>query len=290
MDWERCSIHLSRHYPNRDALPTAYSAIDIVATQDGTSVTFTLPPGKAASYGLPMTAIAPGGTHTVMLNEGQTFSLFPLNKSTAAGDRLAGTKIESNLPIAVTLKDDAVAVGSTSGADVVGDQLIPVSITGDTYIVPEINNPNHVYVLATENNTPIYVYDPAGNQVGASPYVTLNAGEQALVIVPNGIKFVRITSAPGPYKPFYVFQMGIENNARGGALVPPIGCTGNTQLAFTRAFDDNKFYFFIIVEEGNQDKFLIDGVRRDEQTSLSTRGLLCRLQAAAGIWHFSPVR
>jgi PKD repeat protein len=252
-------------YGTRNVTPVAYSAIDVVATQDNTQVTFTLPPGKAGSYGLPLTNIPAGGTHTVTLNTGQTFSLFPLNKSTAAGDRLAGTKIESNQPIAVTLKDDAVAVGP-AGADVVGDQLIPVRVTGDHYIVPEVNNPNHIYVLATEPNTNIYVYDPAGNPIGPSPYATLNSGQQALVIVPNGVGYARLTSrtAPAdPYKPFYVFQMGNEGNGRGGALVPPIGCTGNTQLAFTRAFEDNKFYFFIIVEKGNEDKFLIDGIRQD---------------------------
>jgi PKD repeat protein len=252
-------------YGTRATLPVAYSAIDVVATQDNTQITFSLPPGKSAGYGFPVTNIAAGGNHTIVLNKGQTFSLFPPNKSPAAADRLAGTKIESTHPIAVTLKDDAIAVGP-SGADVVGDQLIPVDIAGDHYIVPEISNPNHIYVLATEPNTNIYMYDPAGMQVGPSPYTTLNAGQQALIIIPNGMRFVRITSSTSPadpYKPFYVFQMGPENNARGGALLPPIGCTGNTQLAFTRAFDDNKFYFFIIVEKGNQDKFLIDGVRND---------------------------
>ncbi len=252
-------------YNNRNMIPVAYSAIDVVATQDNTQVTFTLPAGKAASFGLPENVIAAGGSHTVTLNRGQTFSLFPVNKSIAAGDRLAGTRIESTHPIAVTLNDDAVAVGP-SGADVVGDQLIPVDVTGDHYIVPEISNPNHIYIVATEPNTSIYVYDPNGLPIGASPYTTINAGEQALIIVPNGVNYARITSRTSPadpFKPFYVFQMGLENNARGGALVPPIGCTGNTQLAFTRAFDDNKFYIFIIVEKGNEDKFLVNGVRRD---------------------------
>jgi PKD repeat protein len=247
-------------YNTRITMPAAYSAIDIVATQDNTQVTFTLPAGKAASFGLPMTNIAPGGTYTLSLNTGQTFSLFPLNKSTLAADRLAGTRIESSQPIAVTLNDDAVAVGP-SGADVTGDQLIPVNVAGDHYIVPFISNPTHVYVLATEPNTNIFIYDPSGMPVGPSPYATLNAGQQILVNVPNGTDFIRITSNLS--RPFYVFQMGIENNARGAALVPPIGCTGNTQLSFTRAFEDNKFYFFVIVEKGNQDKFLIDGIRQD---------------------------
>lgn len=253
-------------YNNRNLNPKTYSAIDIVATTDNTQVTITLPPGKAASYGALLTPIAPGGFITVDLERGETFSVFPLNYSIAAADHLAGTRIESNEPIAVTVKDDAVASGS-QGQDVVGDQLVPVDIVGTNYIVPEIGNPNHVYVLATEDNTNIYVYDALGLPIGTSPYVTLNQGQQGLVIIPGGSKFARITSTlnPGdPLKPFYVFQMGVENQSRGGALIPAIGCTGNTQVAFTRARDDNKFYMFIIVEKGNEDKFLFDGVRRDD--------------------------
>ncbi len=148
----------------------------------------------------------------------------------------------------------------------VGDQLVPVSIIGDNYIVPEINNPNQVYVLATEDNTNIYVYDALGLPIGPVPYTTLNQGEQAMVIVPGGSKYARITSRllpTDPARPFYTFQMGLENQSRGGAVIPAIGCTGNTQVAFTRARADNKFYFFILVEKGNEDKFLIDGVRND---------------------------
>src|SRR4030043_408941 len=253
-------------YNNRNLTPRTYSAIDIVATQDNTQVTFTLPPGKAASYGSLLTPVALGGTLVVTLNRGQTFSLFPLNYSIWAVDRLAGTRIESNAPIAVSVKDDAIASGS-QGQDVVGDQIVPVNIIGTNYIVPEISNPNHIYVLATEDNTPIYVYDALGLPIGTSPYTTLNRGQQALVVVPNGAKYARITSqlnpATDPVRPFYVFQIGIENQSRGGAIVPAIGCTGNTQLAFPRARADNKFYFYIIVEKGNEDKFLIDGVRND---------------------------
>ncbi len=252
-------------YNNRNISPRTYSAIDIVASQDNTQVTITLPSGKAASYGSLVTGVSAGGTHVVTLNRGQTFSLFPLNYSIFGADRLAGTRIESTEPISVTVKDDAIASGS-QGQDVVGDQLVPVDVLGDNYIVPEISNPNHVYVLATEDNTSIYVYRSDGLPIGPTPYITLNRGEQGLVVVPGGSKYARITSRilpSDPVKPFYVFQMGLENQSRGGALVPAIGCTGNTQLAFTRARADNKFYFFIITEKGNEDKFLIDGVRND---------------------------
>ena len=244
-------------YNNRNLTPRTYSAIDVVATEDNTQVTFTLPPGKAASYGSLLTTIPAGGTYTLTLNRGQTFSLFPVNYSIFATDRLAGTRIESTAPICVTLKDDAIAVGS-QGADVIGDQIVPVDIVGSNYIIPDMGNPNHVYVLATEDNTSIFVTNAAGTPIGATPYVTLNRGQQALVIVPGGSKYAYITSN-NTSKPFYVFQMGVENQARGAALVPAIGCTGNTQLSFTRARDENKFQFFIIVMRGNENKFLLDG-------------------------------
>ncbi|MCK4990461.1 MAG: IgGFc-binding protein, partial [Bacteroidales bacterium] len=154
-------------YDNRLMLPRAYSAIDIVATEDNTQVIITLPPGKAASYGSIPQNIVPGGTYVVTLNRGQTFSLFPLRYSHLAADRLAGTRIESDKPIAVTVKDDALNTGS-GGQDLIGDQLVPVEITGDNYIVPDIWNPNHIYVLATEDNTDIYVTNAAGVPIGPS--------------------------------------------------------------------------------------------------------------------------
>lgn len=266
-------------YNNRNLTPRTYSAIDVVATEDNTQVTFTLPPGKAASYGSNLTTIPAGGTYTLTLNRGQTFSLFPVNYSIFATDRLAGTRIESTAPICVTLKDDAVAV-SSQGADVIGDQIVPVDIVGSDYIVPDMGNPNHVYVLATEDNTPIYVTDGNGIPIGATPYVTLNRGQQALVVVPGGSKFAYITS-DNYAKPFYVFQMGVENQARGGALVPAIGCTGNTQLSFTRARDENKFQFFIIVMKGNEDKFLLDGVPQTD-TDIITPGDFTEIPGTGG--------
>ena len=249
-------------YPNRNISPRTYSAIDIVATQDGTNVTFTLPPNKSASFGLFQTVIPgtpAGATYSLTLNRGQTFSLYPVGYSLLAADRLGGTRIQSDAPIAVTVKDDAIAT-PPNGQDVVGDQLVPTDVIGDHYIVPDVGNPNHIYVVGTVDNTTIYVYDPDGLPLVGSPYGPINAGEQILITVPNGLKYARFTSKlnPGdPQKPFYVFQMGIENKSRGGAIVPAIGCTGNTQLAFTRARDDNKFYFFIIVEKGNEGKFFI---------------------------------
>lgn len=253
-------------YNNINTLPRAYSAIDMVATEDNTQITIELPPGKAASFGVNAArTIAAGGTYTTPpLRKGQSFSVYPFRFSPLGSDRLAGARISSTAPIAVSVKDDGL-VTPPSGQTVTGDQIVPVSIAGENYIVPEVQNPNHVYILATEDNTNIRVFAANGTTLLST---VLNAGEQVMATVPNGAKFARITSrvnAGDAFKPIYVWQLvGIGNQNRAGALVPPIGCTGNTQLAFTRAREkENGFYFYLITEKQNIDKFLIDGVKDD---------------------------
>jgi PKD repeat protein len=255
-------------YPNNNILPArAYSAIDVVATEDNTRITFQLPAGKAASYGLNAANTIPaGGTYTTPpLRKGQTFSIYPFRYSTLGADRLSGTRVSSNAPIAVSVKDDAILT-PPSGQTTVGDQIVPVSIAGENYIVPEVQNPNHVYILATADNTHVEVFIADGTNILST---VLNEGEQIMAMIPNGAKFARITSRVNtgdPFKPIYVWQVvGTGNQNRGGALVPPIGCTGNTQLAFTRAREgENGFYFYVITEKQNMDKFLVDGEKRDD--------------------------
>jgi hypothetical protein len=197
-------------------VPEAYSAIDVVATQSPTTVTFELPPGVAASYGNPEQNVPAGGTHVVVLNRGQTFSLFPIGKSAAAADRLKGTRITSTAPIAVTLKDDAV-FANPNGQDVVGDQIVPVDITGSDYIVPYAGAPTYIHVVATAPNTSFDVINEVGGLLAS--FGPIGAGEQVTYLIPGGTKYARITTN-GPS--VYVFQIGSDNKGRGGALVPAI--------------------------------------------------------------------
>jgi len=253
-------------YPNHLTAITgapSYSSIDVVATQDNTMLTFTLPDGVGASYGEPMTSLTgttPGRVITIgPLNRGETFSLFPYNMSVTVANKLAGTKIESTFPIAVTLKDDNLNTAS-QGRSTIGDQIVPVDITGDTYVVPAMGNPNLTFVVATQDNTNIYIDDVL--------YATINEGEQLRIQSPNNQIIVissknNINAPPGP--PVYVWHMSLNNMTRAGALLPPIGCTGNTQLAFSRAREEirEKFYFFLITENENIDNFIIDGAPAD---------------------------
>ena len=110
--------------------------------------------------------------------------------------------------------------------------------------------------------------DSDGLPIGPTPYTTLNRGQQALVVVPNGSKYARITSRvnPGdPVKPFYVFQHAHRepDNGEGPLCLPsdvpeipswPLPGQGRERIVSI---------FSIITEKGNEDKFLIDGVRAD---------------------------
>ena len=138
----------------------AFSQIIVVATEDNTVVTFNL---LKDAFGH-----VAGTPFTVTLNKGQTYMLVPKASgavpSVLAADKLVGTHITSNKPIAVTLGDDSV---QKSGAyDFLGDQNIPVknaqnkSVIGNEYIVMKgkigdlgAGNNEKAYVLVTQNNT-----------------------------------------------------------------------------------------------------------------------------------------
>ena len=241
---------------NSSRTQPAYSAIDVVATEDGTSITFELQPGIAASYGGPggaMTNIAPGGTHTIILNQGETFSLFPIGKSRNPADRLVGTRVTSTKPIAVTIKDDSVYHNTTSTGtgpnDQYGDQLVPTSIIGLEYAIINtgLTNPrDDVYVLATQDGTTV--------NIDGTDY-SLDAGEQEFVrfSAAYGTKpFIRVISD----KPVYVLHIGgAAGQEIGGAILPPIDqCTGNTEVFFNRSFDQ-PFYIILMVRKDAKNNF-----------------------------------
>lgn len=242
------------HGDNGNYTPRPISAIDIVATEDNTVIT--IYPSKDASYGSGQT-LAPANTPlTITLNRGQTFSLYTKNASQSKNDRLAGTRIVSNKKIAVTIKDDSILHTSGGCRDIVGDQLVPTNIVGTDYIVikSHLNDHDHVYVLATQNATNIYI-DGAFK-------TTLNAGQQYYYQQTGANPIIRVSTSNDPAvlgKPVYVLHVGGFGCEQGAAILPPINiCTGSTQVAFTRS-NTNNFYLNLMVRNGAQDGFLLDG-------------------------------
>ena len=141
-------------------LPVPYSAFDIVATQNNTSVTIT-PAANIVGHlaNIPF---------TITLNQGETYSATATSQSAAL--HLQGSSVVADKPIAVTIKDDLIQ--NSTCADIAGDQLIPIDLLGNKYIVVRgfLNSPyDKAFVLATQNSTTI--------SINGSYVTTLNNGQ-----------------------------------------------------------------------------------------------------------------
>ncbi|MCX6182305.1 MAG: IgGFc-binding protein, partial [Bacteroidetes bacterium] len=213
------------------------SAIDVVATEDNTTITIT-PTKNIVGH-------AAGIPFSIVLNKGQTYSA--MATGTLGVDHLGGTLISSNKPIAVTIKDDSVLQGD--GLDLIGDQMVPVSIAGTNYIVnkgflsaPDVNTGDRAVICATENNTTI--------KIGGVLKTTINAGQIYNYQVTLASEYIE-TSHPA-----YVLHVSGFGNEVGGALLPPIVCTGSRTVSITRVTTAD-FYLNILVLNGGQNNFTI---------------------------------
>jgi gliding motility-associated-like protein len=211
-----------------DYTPQPYGSIDIVATKDNTRIKVK-----------PTTAFVGHESEKeffISLNLGETYSLRKV--SLTASNNFAGTILESNKPIAVTFKDDSVIKNTCR--DVVGDQTLPVKVTGMEYIVPKgfLSPPEYVFITSTENNTKIYI---AGVNLAAT---TLSMGQTYKLDLTLPATYIRSD------KRIYVFHVTGFICEVGGAVLPPITCTGSKRVAFTRSTDDFFGLNILVRKEG----------------------------------------
>ena len=216
----------------------ARSGFNIVATEDNTNITIT-PTQNIIGH-------LAGAPFTITLNRGQTY--YGEATGTNANQHLGGTSIISDKPVAVTLSDDT-AQGTPFGgcADLMGDQLIPISILGTEYIALKgyLNGPDRLYILATANNTSIAI---DGVNLGV-----INAGETYNEILINPTAYVQTS------QPSYVLHMSGFGCEVGEAILPPLVCTGSNVVPFTRS--TNEFFALnILVPAGAEAGFTLNGV------------------------------
>ena len=263
----------------------AYSALEIVAVEDGTIVTF------EATQGQVFFGYAGPGPHTVPLDKGQSLSLVPdwsTNVTTggwpgcatgkyandffgrAGPDHLGGVRVTSNNNITITKKDDSVRYRCVGGVwrggcyDLIGDQLVPVDILGLEYIAmrgglynighPSNNTaPENLYIVATENNTDIFID-------GVGPVANIDEGETYMYeFWATGNPFVHVR-ADKKVSVLHISGFGCEV---GGAILPPTDkCTGSTQVAITRSSSE-AFFINLMVWFGAEDEFYVNGVLQD---------------------------
>ncbi len=225
---------------NDDFETPARSGFDIVATENNTRVIIT-----PAIDALDHQGRRP---FEIFLNRGQTYSTVA-NGSTIA-DRLYGSSIVSDKPIAVTLKDDS-QLNRNGGtcADLGGDQLVPIEAIGTEYIVPRgrLNTSDEVFIMATENQTDIFLNGRA------IPEQTINRGEQIRYRLTDDVVAIEST------RPVYVLHASGTNCEVGHAIVPHLTCTGSKSISSSRA-DEGQYFWFIIVPRGHEGNFTVEGV------------------------------
>ncbi|MEZ4777732.1 MAG: gliding motility-associated C-terminal domain-containing protein [Bacteroidia bacterium] len=221
------------------------SFFDMVATQNQTTIQIT-PASNIQNH-------VAGVPFSIVLNRGETFSC--RESGTNLAGNLVGSYILADKPIAVTVSDDALSLGTGSGNDLSGDQIIPVKSLGTDYIVMKGEaNVERVYLTATEDLTVV-------NIQGKSP-INLSRGQTSVVDL--SLNATAITST----LPIYVWHQSGAGDEPGGTIIPPITCTGTRVVKFVRPFSDN-FFFYLLTRAGNEDNFRLNGASNILASSFS---------------------
>jgi hypothetical protein len=199
------------------------NSIQIVASEDNTTVTVTV--SQSCEGG-----ITAGQTVTKTLNCGQTLQF--RSNSGAVGSQLRGTVVTSDKPVAVNSTDDMVLTGTA--ADLIGEQLVPVNLAGNTYIATSSGSGQELVCLFPIENgdTKIFVNG------SAMPLVTLNSSgptkEYTYTIPASG--GVQFTSDGNNFIAFQVTGTGAANTELGGTMLPNLLCTGSREVAYKALF------------------------------------------------------
>lgn len=218
-------VPLQKEFPNRPFF-VARNSVQIVATEDATSVTFT-----PSVVGLVPV--------TISLNEGQTFVF--VSDDEEFNTRLSGSTITSTKPIAVSLTDDSVEDGINF--DLIGDQLIPMEFAGNLYALPV-----GLITFSSLTETSISV----GSQT-----VSLNASNNFTESI-----FVDEPVLAESVVPFVVnFVDRVFNTSGsefGGAILPPLACSGSSEVAFTRNNVSQRFFLYLLFRTSSINDFTLD--------------------------------
>lgn len=215
--------------------PTPYFSFDIVATQNSTVVT--VKPSRPIFGHTQDTLIV------VKLNAGETYSFRKVTQ--LATDNPVGSVVESNKPIAITLKDDSDINGACR--DLIGDQMIPVKVAGMEYVVLKgfLTTNEFVFITATEDNTNVFVG-------GGNTPKTLHRGELYRYQITNPSTYIVSD------KIIYVIHVTGFGCELGMAVLPSINCKGSEQISFTRSTSEF-FGLNILVRKEGISHFILNG-------------------------------
>lgn len=228
-------VPMQKSWDNAVTTPASYSGIEIVASENNTTVLIT-----------PRTAIvghAINATFSVTLNAGQTYSARDVNVS--ATSSLAGSIVSSNKPVAITIFDGSLSQGACN--DLIGDQLVPTSQVGTDYAVYRGTTMlDKVFIMATENGTSVEITGAAANTF------VLSSGETHILNLTEELVSIKST------KPVYVYHVSAFNCELSSSLVPSLNCKGNNIVNFSRTSSDS-LGLILVTRAGFEGDFYLNG-------------------------------
>ncbi len=236
----------TRWFNNPDYNPTPKQMFTIVATEDNTQVWIT---PRTDVIGHPA-----GETYGVVLNRGQVYTVENIYTTTnQPGSTLSGSVVTANKPISVLISDDSVRNVDGGGcSDLMGDQLVPVDVLGDEYIVNKgsmnENSREGVFIVATENFTEVVIQTGLTTQTRM-----LNKGDTWNFTITTPLNHIKAT------KNIYVLQASGFGCELGAAILPPINCAGSDQVNFTRT-NNQGFFLNLLIPSSGRANFTLNGV------------------------------
>ncbi|MBX7094621.1 MAG: gliding motility-associated C-terminal domain-containing protein [Flavobacteriales bacterium] len=224
-----------KFWNNGSTTPASFNSIEIVATQNATTVLIT--PRSA------VTGHAVNSTYSITLNAGQTYSA--RESDLVSTTSLSGSIISSDKPVAVTVYMGAMS--NTGCLSTMADQITSSQYIGKDYIIHKGKAINEkVYVLATQNGTSVNVYN------SGTATTLINWGEAYEISITDTVNFIQTS------KPVYVFHASGNGCKLSGAQVPNLLCAGTYSTAFTRPVTDS-FALRLYTRTGFEGQFQLNG-------------------------------
>ena len=223
----------------------AYASIEVVATEDNTTVTIDCPVATNVN--------ATPGTVTVTLNRGESYALRSRTANTPANEHLGGTIVTADKPVAVNTSDDSATTGNDK--DLIGEQLVPVDLAGSRYILPANNSNNHEYAY-------LYAIDSATTV----NYTTDGVNVTSVNIAPGAPREVPLNNIVATLfysddnSPFILFHLTANEggNELSGTILPSLNCSGSQEVNYVPALSEREAKVTILTRTENIDGFIVN--------------------------------
>lgn len=223
------------NWDNAVVAPATFSSIDVVASEDNTTVLITPRTDIVGHTG--------GVTYSITLMQGETYSARDVDVN--ASTSLSGSIVSSDKPISVTTFSGAL---SNSGCtSTMGDQITTTDYIGQDFIIHKGNvSGDRVYILATENSTAITIEN------SGTTNTLINWSETYEYVLTDTINYIHTS------KPVYLWHASGYGCNLAGAQVPNLYCAGKYTQAFARSSADS-LGLLLYTRSGFEGMFEVNG-------------------------------